>query len=70
MSEKKKIEKVVGYFEKIVELFPKGGVSLCIHRIDLDALDKRVWEKVWIEPKDGNGFWVLKSKRELDITLF
>ena len=44
MTENDKLNKVIGLFKEIRELFPEGGCSLNIHKVDIKAIDRKIWK--------------------------
>lgn len=68
-----KTKRLERYFDKIVKIFPKNSVSITLHNIDINSLDKKIWE--WEEQKrdDGVKYFIAKRKNKddsFDITLF
>ncbi len=44
MTENDKLNKVIGLFKEIRELFPDGNCNLSIHKVDMKAIDRKVWK--------------------------
>ena len=44
MTENDKLNKVIELFKEIKELFPDGSCALNIHKIDMKAIDRKVWK--------------------------